>query len=97
MTVADPTFEVREVIRLASGAAGVIIAKVVPGSPAAVAGIKPFEVIVSVNGNAVFGASDFAAAVKDQKELVLSVRRMAAVRTVKLTVGNPASNNEKAQ
>lgn len=90
LTVADPTFEVREVIRLAAGAAGVIVSKVVPGSPAAVAGIKPFEVIVSVNDKPVLSTKDFAAAVKDQKNPVFAVRRMAAVRTVKIAAGTAA-------
>lgn len=86
LSVKDITFEVRRFLKIESNEPGVIIAKVKPGSPAAVAGLKPFEVITEVNGAKIEGAKDFAAKVKGQTDLILSVRRLAVTRLVKIQI-----------
>ncbi len=86
ISVCNMTYEVRNYFKLAADAPGVIVATVRAGGKAAVAGVKPYEIIVSVNGADVKNIDEFQAAVKDQKELKLSVRRMAVTRVV--TINN---------
>ena len=88
LSVADLTFEVRRFFKFADDAPGVVIAKVKPGSPAQVAGLRPCELVTEVNGSPVKGARDFAAKVKDVRDLTLSVRRLAETRVVRIRV-NP--------
>lgn len=84
--VKDMTFEVRRFFKFDDQAPGVVIAKIKPGSPAAVAGLKVYELITEVNGEKVTGAKDFAAKVKDRKDLVFTVRRLSQTRMVKIHV-----------
>ena len=57
-----------------------------PGSPAAVAGLKPFELVTEVNGEKVSDAKDFASKIKGRQDLVFAVRRLAQTRMVKIHV-----------
>ena len=84
--VKDMTFEVRRFFKFDDQAPGVVIAKIKPGSPAAVAGLKVFELITEVNGEKVTSAKDFAAKIKDRKDLVFAVRRLSQTRMVKIHV-----------
>lgn len=84
--VKDMTFEVRRFFKFDDGAPGVVIAKIKPGSPAAVAGLKVYELITEVNGEKVTGAKDFAAKIRDKKDLVFAVRRLSQTRMVKIHV-----------
>ena len=84
--VKDMTFEVRRFFKFDDKAPGVVIAKIKPGSPAAVAGLKVYELITEVNGEKVTGAKDFAAKIKDKKDLVFAVRRLSQTRMVKIHV-----------
>ena len=84
--VKDMTFEVRRFFKFDDQAPGVVIAKIKPGSPAAVAGLKVYELITEVNGEKVTGAKDFAAKIKDKKDLVFAVRRLSQTRMVKIHV-----------
>ena len=88
LSVADLTFEVRRFFKFADDAPGVVIAKVKPGSPAQVAGLRPCELVTEVNGAPVKGARDFAAKVKDVRDLTLSGRRLAETRVVRIRI-NP--------
>ena len=94
LSVRDMTFEVRRYFKFDDRAPGIVIARVKPGSPAAVAGLKPYELVTSVNGESVSGAKDFAEKVKGRKDLVFSVRRLAQTRMVKLHV-EPEADAEK--
>ena len=84
--VKDMTFEVRRFFKFDDQEPGVVIAKIKPGSPAAVAGLKVYELITEVNGEKVTGAKDFAAKIKDKKDLVFAVRRLSQTRMVKIHV-----------
>lgn len=84
--VRDMTFEVRRFFKFDDVAPGVVVAKIKPGSPAAVAGLKVYELITEVNGEKVTGAKDFAAKIKDKKDLVFAVRRLSQTRMVKIHV-----------
>ena len=84
--VRDMTFEVRNFFKFDDKAPGVVVAKIKPGSPAAVAGLKVYELITEVNGEKVTGAKDFAAKIKDKKDLVFAVRRLSQTRMVKIHV-----------
>ena len=93
LSVADLTFEVRRFFKFSDDAPGVVIAKVKPGSPAQVAGLRPCELVTDVNGEPVKGARDFAAKVKGVRDLTLSVRRLAETRVVRIRVNPEAGKN----
>ena len=88
MTVCDMTYEVRSYFRLADDAPGVVVSKLKPGDPAAVAGLSRFEIITDVNGKPVKSAKEFGAAIKGKKELTFSVRRLTATRIVRIALSS---------
>ncbi|MBO5722815.1 MAG: PDZ domain-containing protein, partial [Lentisphaeria bacterium] len=89
LSVKNITFEVRRYFRMAENAPGVIISDISAGSPAATAGLRPFEIITSVNDKAVYNIEDFRKALAGVSEVRLAVRRLARERvvTVKLPAG----------
>lgn len=95
MTVCDMTYEVRTYFRLADDAPGVVVSKLKPGDPAAVAGLRPYEIITDVNGKPVKSAKEFGAAIKGKKELTFSVRRLTATRVVRISLAKV--HDEKAE
>ena len=86
LTVCDMTDEVRKFFKFDEKAPGVVVAKVKGGGIAAVAGIRPLELITEVNGEGVTSAKDFAAKTKGKKELNFNVRRLTATRIVPVTI-----------
>lgn len=86
MTVCDMTDEVRKYFKLDADAPGVVVVKLKSGGPAAVAGLKPFEIITDVNGNGIKDAKDFAEKTKDEKKLTFSVRRLTTTRVVPINL-----------
>ena len=84
LVAADLTFEVRSFLKLANDAPGVVISKMQQGSPSAVAGLRPFEVITSVNGEPVTSVIRFTELIKGKKDLTFSVRRLDATRIVRI-------------
>ena len=84
LVAADLTFEVRAFLKLSDDAPGVVISKMQPGSPSAVAGLRPFEVITSVNGEPVTSVIRFSEMIKGKKDLTFSVRRLDATRIVRI-------------
>ncbi len=88
LTVRDLTFEVRLYFQKRSDSPGVIVSKVEPGGKAAVAGIKPFEIITHVNDTSVAGASEFEALVEQQSELRVSIDRKGRGRLVHISLPN---------
>lgn len=89
LEVKDMTFEVRRYFRMNTQTPGVIVSDVYAGSAAAVAGLRPFEIITAVDDKAVYSAGDFKKAVAGKNEVRLAVKRLAANRvvTVKAAAG----------
>ena len=80
----DITFEVRHYFRRDAGDPGVIVSRVEPGSQAAVAGIKPYEMIVKVNDVEVRDVAAFEGQLRGVDLLRLTVRRMNRERIVRI-------------
>ena len=90
MDIMDPTVEVRDYLRLADDAPGVLITRVRSGSKASVAGLMPYELITAVNDNPVYGAEELAAILAElgqgKIEAVLTVRRLGVSRLVTVRI-----------
>ena len=82
LTVCDMTQEVRKYFKFDEKAPGVVVTKVKGGGTAAVAGIRPLELILEVNGENVVSAKDFVEKTKGKKDLTFTVRRLTATRMV---------------
>ena len=76
------TQEVRKYFKFDEKAPGVVVTKVKGGGTAAVAGIRPLELILEVNGENVVSAKDFVEKTKGKKDLTFTVRRLTATRMV---------------
>ncbi len=75
--------------------AGVVVDKVVSGSPADLAGLKEVDVITAVNGTGISGVSDLKRALSRCQvgdQLTLTVWRQSKILTLTVTVG---TQNEK--
>jgi len=94
LVAADLTFEVRAYLKLADDAPGVVITKMQEGSPSAVAGLRPFEVISSVNGEPVPTSIRFSELIKGKKDLTFSVRRLDATRIVRIQLKSQARQQQ---
>ena len=86
LIVADATFEVREYYKLADDEAGVVVTKCKNGSPAAIAGLRPFELVTKVDDEPVADARAFLEATKGRETLTLTVRRLTATRVVRVSL-----------
>ena len=86
MDVRDMTFEVRRYFQLTEEDAGVIVSKLEPGEKAAVAGLKPYEIIIAVNDQPVTSVEQFEELITDQTALRFSVKRRDKGRVVKITM-----------
>jgi hypothetical protein len=82
LTVRELTYEVRRYFQLDATEPGVIVATLEPGSKASVAGLRPFEIILSVDGEPVHDVAAFAEAIAPPGRHRLSVRRMTEGRIV---------------
>ncbi len=87
VTVKNLTYEVRRYLQRGSEEPGVVISKVEQGSKAAVAGIKPFELITHVNDQPLASVKEFQKLATQPGVLRLSIKRMDKGRIVKLTGG----------
>lgn len=86
LTVRDLTYEARRFMQRSNDDPGVVISKVEAGERGAVAGIKPFELIVAVNDEPVYTVEDFKNAIAPGGELRLSLMRMHQGRIVRVTL-----------
>ena len=84
LTVRDMTFEVAEFLRRDLADGGVIVSKTVPGEEASVKGIKPYEVILEVNGQPVKDIEHFEQLITDQPVLDVTVLRWKDSRSLKI-------------
>lgn len=82
-SAADATFEVRDYFRMKENDPGVIVSKVVPGGKASVAGVKPYEIIIDVDGVKVHNVEELKKQLSGKSAFALTVRRMTADRVVK--------------
>ena len=78
----------RRYLQKTDESAGVIISKIETGSKAAVAGIKPFELITEINGKPLKSVEAFAKLVADKDELQLSIERMNKSRQVRIRLND---------
>ena len=88
--VQDITPDLADSFRLPSNSKGVLIATVIPGGPAARAGVKAGDILVEVEGKPVPDSStmlNLVAEVQPGKLALLKVVRNSNPVTVKLTVG----------
>lgn len=90
LTVRDITYEVRRYFQMSDEDPGVIISKLESGSRAAVAGLKPMEILRTANDKPIRDVKDFEAIVKAGGEVKLGVKRMTTGRTVKLKLDDAA-------
>jgi hypothetical protein len=90
LTVRDLTYEVRRHFQVRPDEPGVIISKVERGTRAAVAGLKPYETIRSINDRPIASVKDLEDAVRAGGELRIDVKRMTKGRTVKIRLDAPA-------
>lgn len=92
LTVRNLTYEVRRYFQKPADDPGVIVAKIERGSKAAVAGLRPFEIVTHVNGEPVQNVGDFEQrAATAGTELRLTVKRMTRGRIVKIDMTAPAA------
>lgn len=94
LSVANLTFEVRDYFKLKPEENGVVISRVRPGERAAVAGLKPYEIILSVNDTPVKNIEEFQKLTRNGGELKFTVRRFNKNRIVTIT-GEPRNSAAK--
>jgi len=91
LTLKDITYEVRLALRLGKNQAGVVVAKVESGGPAAIAKIAPYEIILSVDSQPVSSAEAFRRMVEKarnegRKTVKLIVFSLGQSRIVDLSI-----------
>lgn len=96
LTVRGMTYEVRRYFQKKPKDPGVIVSRIEPGSKASVAGIKPYELIISVNGADVMDVEEFEKLIGQPGDLRLFVKRMHKGRIVKIRREVPKKATEKA-
>jgi len=67
-TVKNLTYEVRSALKLSEDENAVVISKIEPGTPAALARISAFELIRAVNGQKISSVDDLESAIKTAKK-----------------------------
>ncbi len=84
------TIETRRYFQIAVGQPGLLVARVEAGGAAAVAGLKPYEIVVSVNDRPVATVAEFEAALEGSgsEPARIGVRRMSQSRLVTLAAGS---------
>lgn len=87
LSVCDMTFEVMNYLNRKPTDPGVVVARLEAGMPAAIAGIKPFELVTHVNDQPVRNAMDLKKLTEGKKEVRLMVRRLSRERIVPIKPG----------
>jgi len=92
LTVRDLTYELRRYYQRRPDEPGVVVSKIEPGSRAAVAGLRPYEIITHVNDQPVADVGAFRELANDvDQELRLNVRQMTKGRIVKIRADRAAA------
>ncbi len=88
MRLRELTFETRRFYRRTGDErSGLIISRVDPGTPAAIAGLKPYELITHANGNPVSTVEDMEEALESGDVLRLGTQRMHEGRIAIIRTG----------
>ena len=87
VTVRNMTYETRRYFLRKKSEGGVIISKVDLGSKASQLGMRPFELITSVNGKPVANVDAFEKAIAPRGELNIGVKRWTRGRVIKVDMG----------
>jgi serine protease Do len=87
ISVCDMTFEVMHYLNRKPTDPGVIVARLEAGTPAAVAGIKPFELLTHVDDQPVRNAEELKKLIAGKKEVRFMIRRLSRERIVPLRPG----------
>jgi hypothetical protein len=93
LTVRNLTYEVRRFLRWADDQPGVIISRIEGGQPAAVAGLKPYEIITQVNDQPLHDVQAFEKMAGASPELRFVVSRMGRERVVKIEGPQPGDGD----
>jgi S1-C subfamily serine protease len=67
-TVKDLTYEVRTALKLSEDEKAIVVSKVEPGTPTALARINAFELIRAVDGQAITSVDEFESAIEQAKK-----------------------------
>ena len=81
------TFETRAYYKIPDDKSALIVSRVVAGSRASIAGLRPYDLILEVNDQSVTTPDAFAEQAKTGGTLRLLTRRMSQTRIVTLGVG----------
>ncbi len=84
LTVRNLTYEVRNFLQHQQDDPGILVSRIEPGGKAAVAGIRPFELITHVNGHPVQSIAAFEPMIGAAGDKQLTVQRMAASRLTRI-------------
>lgn len=91
----QPTSELREHLG-APRDAGVLVGKVLPGTPAEVAGVRVGDVIVAVDGEQVEDAGDLIGALSDKDGRTIELELVRDRSTITLAVTIPEAEDEES-
>jgi len=86
LNVKSLTFETRAFYKIPADKTALIVSRVVAGSRASVAGLRPYDLILEVNDRPVTTPADFAEQAKTAGKLRLLTRRMSQTRIVTLDI-----------
>jgi serine protease Do len=96
LTVKNLTYETRRFLQQKPEDPGVIIADIEQGSPAAIAGLSPYEVITHINNDAVADVAAFEERLSSAAgELRLNVKQMSRSRVVKINLPATEPSDEQ--
>jgi serine protease Do len=86
VTVRNLTYEVRRYFQIAEDEPGIILSSIEPGEKGAVAGLRPYELIIEVNDQPMRTIEDFIAIVEQGGELEMFIKRMLEGRRIRIKV-----------
>jgi hypothetical protein len=97
ISVCDMTFEVMNYLNRKPSDPGVVISRLEAGTPAAVAGIKPFELVTHVDDKPVKNAEELKKMIAGKKEVRFMIRRLSRERIVPLKPGEKVAKPAKVE
>lgn len=96
LMVREMTYEVRRYFNLDDNAPGVVVSSVSEAKPAMIAGVKPYELIIAIDGEKVTDLAAFERLLKDKtSEITFTVSRMGQERLVKIKPPKKAAKDKE--